>query len=110
MTMFVYPPELSEFAARGDPPVNAWPRSHHGEGRHNEGQRRPETPSLMQHKLRCSRLSPQLWQVSGFLAAWYWLLSKEASVLIHLLAIFLAVASGTCLYIRGSQSEEGKKD
>ena len=25
MTMFVDPPELSEFAARGDPPVNAWP-------------------------------------------------------------------------------------
>ena len=47
---------------------------------------------------------------SGFLAAWNWLLSEEARGLIQLLAFFLAVASGTCLYIRGSQSEEGKKD
>ena len=47
---------------------------------------------------------------SGFLAAWYWLLSEDASVLILGLALFLAVASGTCLYIRGSQSEESKKD
>ena len=41
MTMFVYPPELSKFAARGDPPGQCLARSHHGEGRHNEGQRRP---------------------------------------------------------------------
>ena len=45
---------------------------------------------------------------SGFLAAWYWLLSEDTSVLIQLLAVFLTVASGACLYIRGSQSEESK--
>ena len=47
---------------------------------------------------------------SGFLAAWYWLLSEDASGLILLLAFFLTIASGTCLSIRGSQSEESKKD